>query len=120
VVQFQTGEGKGGFTLEAQSREESTQGEEAFNLFAVSFASLRLCVRLLPDKDGPQLQPEPPPEKQCGMWNDECGIKGSRFLIPHSSFCRAEERAGGRKPARRSAPRRPSAATFFASKLVQA
>jgi hypothetical protein len=49
------------FHAKAQRREESTQGEEALNLFAVSFASLRLCVRFLPDKDGPQLQTEPLP-----------------------------------------------------------
>ncbi|HEY0378130.1 MAG TPA: hypothetical protein VGC87_14525 [Pyrinomonadaceae bacterium] len=62
VVQFQTGRRKGGLTLEAQRHEESTQANEALNLFAFSFASLRLCVKFLPDKDGPQLQPEPLPE----------------------------------------------------------
>jgi hypothetical protein len=48
------GEEKGGLTLEAQRREESAPGEEAFNAFAFFFAALRLCVRLLSGEDGPQ------------------------------------------------------------------
>jgi hypothetical protein len=35
----------GDFTLEAQSREESTQREVAFNIFAAFLAPLRLCVK---------------------------------------------------------------------------